>query len=234
MNHAPLIGLTTYGRGENNRYGLPAEYVDAVRRAGGIPVLMPPGEQPPEAWLGLLDGLVLSGGGDIDPARYGGSRHETIYNVDHERDAFEFALVGQALARRMPLLGICRGLQVINVHLGGTLHEHLPDVYGETVAHRAPPREPTPHALRIVAGTRLAGLLGREEVEAASWHHQGAKTLGQGLVPAAHAPDGAIEAIELPGHPWLIAVQWHPELTAACDPLQQGLFGALIEAAAAR
>ena len=231
MSHAPLIGLTTYGRGENNRYSLPAEYVDAVRRAGGIPVLMPPGEQAPDDWLESLDGLILSGGGDIDPARYGGSQHETLYNIDHERDAFEFALVEQALARQVPLLCICRGMQVLNIHLGGTLYEHLPDAYGEAVAHRAPPREPTPHALRLVAGTRLAGLLGREEAEAASWHHQAVKALGRGLVPAAHAPDGLVEALELPGHPWLLAVQWHPELTAASDPLQQGLFDALVAAA---
>ncbi|MEJ2633342.1 MAG: gamma-glutamyl-gamma-aminobutyrate hydrolase family protein [Acidihalobacter sp.] len=219
MSGAPLIGLTTYGRGENNRYSLPAEYVDAVRRAGGIPVLI---------WLESLDGLILSGGGDIDPARYGGSQHETLYNIDHERDDFEFALVEQALSRRMPLLCICRGMQVLNIHLGGTLYEHVPDVYGEEVLHRAPPREPTPHALRIVAGTHLAGLLGREEVETASWHHQSVNTLGRGLVPAAYAPDGLVEAVELPDYPWLVAVQWHPELTAANDPLQQGLFDAFV------
>lgn len=231
MSHAPLIGLTTYGRGENNRYSLPAEYVDAVRRAGGIPVLMPPGEQAPNDWLESLDGLILSGGGDIDPERYGGEQHETLYNIDHERDAFEFALLEQAMARRMPLLCICRGMQVLNIHLGGTLYEHLPDAYGEEVAHRAPPREPTPHALHIVAGSQLAGLLGREQVEAASWHHQAVKTLGRALVPVAYAPDRLIEALELPGYPWLVAVQWHPELTAASDPLQQGLFNAFVAAA---
>jgi putative glutamine amidotransferase len=231
MSHAPLIGLTTYGRGENNRYSLPAEYVDAVRRAGGIPVLMPPGEQAPDDWLESLDGLILSGGGDIDPARYGGSQHETLYNIDRERDDFEFALVEQALARRIPLLCICRGMQVLNIHLGGTLYEHVPDVYGEDVLHRAPPREPIPHALRIVPETHLAGLLGRDEVEAASWHHQAVNTLGRGLVPVAYAPDGLVEAVELPEYPWLVAVQWHPELTAANDPLQQGLFDAFVGAA---
>jgi putative glutamine amidotransferase len=231
MSHAPLIGLTTYGRGENNRYSLPAEYVDAVRRAGGIPVLMPPGEQAPDDRLESLDGLILSGGGDIDPARYGGSQHETLYNIDRERDAFEFALVEQALVRRIPLLCICRGMQVLNIHLGGRLYEHVPDAYGETVLHRAPPREPTPHALRIVPETHLAGLLGRGEVDAASWHHQAVKTLGRGLVPVAYAPDDLVEAIELPEYPWLVALQWHPELTAAHDPLQQGLFDAFVGAA---
>lgn len=233
MSRAPLIGLTTYGRGENNRYGLPAEYVDAVRRAGGIPVLMPSGGQAVNAWLESLDGLVLSGGGDIDPERYGGVQHAMLYNVDHERDAFEFSVVDQALARHAPLLCICRGMQVLNVHLGGSLHEHLPDAYGETVSHRAPPREPTPHALRVVAGTRLASLLGIEELQASSWHHQAVKSLGRGLVPAAHAPDGVIEALELPEYPsWLLAVQWHPELTAASDALQQRLFDAFITACA--
>jgi putative glutamine amidotransferase len=139
----PVIGITTYGRGESNRYSLPAEYVDAVRRAGGVPVLLPPGGESGDG-LELLDGLILSGGGDIDPARYGGGPHATLYNIDHERDAFELALLAAALERRLPLFAICRGMQILNVHLGGTLHEHLPDAYGETVAHRAPPREPIP------------------------------------------------------------------------------------------
>ncbi|MEJ2060641.1 MAG: gamma-glutamyl-gamma-aminobutyrate hydrolase family protein, partial [Gammaproteobacteria bacterium] len=211
----PIVGITTYGRGESNRYSLPAEYTDSVRRAGGVPILLPPGGCPPADWLNLVDALVLSGGGDIDPARYGGGSHETLYNIDHERDSCEFEVIGRALDMELPLLAICRGMQVLNVHLGGTLHEHLPDVYGETVLHRAPPREPIPHALRILPDTYLASLIGEGEIQAASWHHQGIKTLGHDLQPAAYAPDGLVEACELPGHPWLIAVQWHPELTAA-------------------
>jgi putative glutamine amidotransferase len=289
----PVIGLTTYGRGESNRYSLPAEYVDAVRRAGGVPALLPPGNGEPGDWLArnshhesvptvqppaspgrvldrvldrpqaclrarscgpariyarlrgltttrdeqcgldLLDGLVLSGGGDIDPARYGGGPHETLYNIDQERDACELALLAAALERRMPVFAICRGMQVLNVLLGGSLHEHLPDAFGEGVQHRAPPREPIPHALRILPDTFLGGLLKQEEIEAASCHHQGIKTLGRGLIPAGYAPDGVLEACELPGHPWLVAVQWHPELTAATDPIQQGLFDALVKAAKA-
>ncbi|APZ44399.1 gamma-glutamyl-gamma-aminobutyrate hydrolase family protein [Acidihalobacter ferrooxydans] len=230
MSRASLIGLSTYGRGDNKRYSLPAEYVSAVRRAGGVPVLLTPGMPPPGDWLERLDGLILSGGGDIDPARYGGAPHEALYAIDAQRDAFEFALLAAALARRMPLLAICRGLQVLNVHLGGTLHEHLPDVYGEQVAHRAPPREPTPHALRIAPGSRLAALLGGEAAVASSWHHQGIDTLGRGLTPVAWAPDGLIEAVELADYPWLAAVQWHPELTADKDPAQQALFDALVAA----
>lgn len=230
MNRAPLIGVTTYGRGENNRYGLPAEYVDAVSRAGGVPVLVPPGGHSSATWLARLDGLVLSGGGDIDPLCYGGERHETLYGIDAERDAFEFELIAAALARRMPLLAVCRGLQLLNVYLGGTLHPHIPQAYGEAVIHRAPPREPTPHAVQIAADSRLAAILGQDEVVPSSWHHQSVKDLGSGLVAVAHAADGVIEAIDLPEYPWLVAVQWHPELTAASDPVQQGLFDALITA----
>lgn len=230
MSHA-FVGLSTYGRGESNRYSLPAEYVDAVRRAGGIPVLLTPGERQPRDWLDRLDALVLTGGGDVDPARYGGVQHEAVYNVDHERDASEFALLACALERGMPVLAICRGMQILNVHLGGSLHEHLPEHYGEAVRHRAPPREPIPHALRIVPDTLLGGLIDEPRIEAPSWHHQGVRKLGHGLKPAAYADDGLIEACELPGYPWLVAVQWHPELVAATDPTQQGLFDALVKAA---
>ncbi len=230
----PVIGITTYGRGESNRYSLPAEYTDAVRRAGGVPVLLPPCDCEPGDWLALIDALILSGGGDIDPARYGGGPHETLYNIDHERDASEFALLAAALERRMPVFAICRGMQILNVLLGGSLHEHLPDAYGETtVQHRAPPREPIPHALRILPDSFLGVLLKQENIEAASWHHQGIKTLGRGLKPAGYAPDRLVEACELPGYPWVVAVQWHPELTAATDPIQQSLFDALVKAAAA-
>jgi len=229
--NGPLIGITTYGRGESNRYNLPAEYTDAVRRAGGVPVLLPPCGCEAGDWLDPLDGLILSGGGDIDPARYGGAPHETLYNIDHERDASEFALLAASLERRMPVFAICRGMQILNVYLGGTLHEHLPATYGGTVQHRAPPREPIPHALRILPDTFLGVLLKQEQIEAASWHHQGIKMLGRDLIPAGYAPDGLVEACELPGYPWLVAVQWHPELTAAIDPTQQGLFDALVKAA---
>jgi putative glutamine amidotransferase len=229
----PLIGITTYGRGESNRYSLPAEYTDAVRRAGGVPVLLPPGGCEPSDWLDSLEALILSGGGDIDPACYGGGPHETLYNIDHERDACEFALLATALERRMPVFAICRGMQILNVHLGGSLHEHLPASYGDAVQHRAPPREPIPHALRILPDTSLGILLKQEQIEAASWHHQGIKTLGRGLKPAGYAPDGLVEACELPGYPWVVAVQWHPELTAATDPTQQGLFDALVKASEA-
>ncbi len=228
---APLIGLTTYHRNGDNKFELPAEYVDAVRRAGGIPVLLPPGESRREDVLHRLDAVILTGGGDLSPEAYGGSDHPTLYLVDDERDESELALARRAVDTGLPTLGICRGTQVLNVALGGTLVEHLPDVVGEEVAHRAPPRDPIPHVVVVEPSSRLAGVVGDLRFECASWHHQGLKEVAGGLEVVAHAPDGTIEAVELPSHPWLVAVQWHPELTAANDPIQQRLFEALAEAA---
>jgi putative glutamine amidotransferase len=178
-----------------------------------------------------LDALILTGGGDIDPGRYGGRRHATNYGIDLERDALEIELGRRVMDSRLPTLGICRGAQVLNVARGGKLIEHIPDEVGETVLHRAPPREPVTHAIRLKAGSRLAKIFGREEFEAASWHHQALRGTAEGFEAVGHAPDGTIEAIELTAHPWLIAVQWHPELTAASDPLQQKLFDAIVEEA---
>lgn len=232
----PLIGITTYGRKDEEQcFSLPAAYVDAVRRAGGVPVLLPPGELVElnlELLLSRLDGLILAGGGDLDPALYAGTQHETIYNVDAERDASEIALARQVVNRELPVLGICRGTQAINVALGGTLIEHVPDAAGEQVIHRLPPREATEHAVILQLRSRLAAILGQEEFTAASRHHQAIRQPAPRLQVAAHAPDGIIEAVEMSDHPWLIAVQWHPELTAATDPRQQRLFDSLVKAAA--
>lgn len=230
MKNAPVIGITTYGRDERGRYTLPAEYVAAVERAGGVPVLIPPLPALAARYLALVDGFVLAGGGDLDPAHYGGNAHETLYSVDAQRDALELELARRIVERRRPALAICRGLQVVNVALGGSLIEHLPAVVGEQVLHRAPPREPTPHPVRVKAGSRLAAIAGVTEFAPMSWHHQAVRTLAPGLEAVATAPDGTIEAVELAAHPWLLAVQWHPELTAQREPAQQRLFDALIEA----
>lgn len=230
---APLIGLTTYGEDEELRFPLPREYVDSVRRAGGIPLLIPPGETALDSILGQLSALVLCGGGDIDPAEYGSCGHETIYSVDAERDRSEMAIFLAALERGMPILGICRGMQIMNVALGGTLIEHLPDVVGEAILHRLPPREPTGHDVRAEPGTKLAAILGETELTIASWHHQSVRTLADGFRVVASAADGTIEAIESDDHRWLIGVQWHPELTAANDEVQQRLFNELVRAGAA-
>lgn len=229
-----MIGLTTYGRGPNNRFMLPGEYVDAVRRAGGIPLLLPPGEERLDAVLPLLNAVVLTGGGDLHPGLYGGQPHETIYMVETERDQTELQWAGRLLETGVPTLAICRGAQLLNVSRGGTLIEHLPDVMGETVIHRAPPREPVAHPVRVLPESRLAGVLGATDFSCMSWHHQGIRHVAPGFEVVAYAPDGTIEGLEMPAHPWLFAVQWHPELTAAEDPIQQRLFDALVEAAGGR
>jgi putative glutamine amidotransferase len=228
---APLIGITTYHRNENNAFTLPAEYVDSVRRAGGIPILIPPGEKLLDELLPHLDGLILSGGGDVDPALYGGQPHSTVYNVSPERDNSEAAIVSKVVGSELPVLCICRGLQILNVALGGTLIEHLPDVVGEEVPHRAPPRSPVMHPVQIQPDSKLAEIMQGDRVETASWHHQALDEVAPSLRVVATAPDGILEALEMPGHPWLVAVQWHPELTAAADPTQQRLFDTLIEVA---
>lgn len=228
---APVIGVTTYGRNEENRFHLPADYVDAVRRAGGLPLLIAPGEARWREALRIVDGLILTGGGDLDPQTYGGQAHPTIYNLDHERDESELALGREVITTGLPTLGICRGMQVLNVALGGTLYEHLPDVVGETVLHRAPPREPIPHSVTLSGEGRLADLLAERKFSCASWHHQALRDVAPELQVVAHAPDGTIEAVEMSTHPWLVAVQWHPELTAAYDAVQQRLFSGFVEAA---
>ena len=228
----PLIGLTMYGPDAEERFHLRKQYVESVRRAGGLPVLIAPGEPRADELLERLDGLLLAGGGDIDPGAYGGAPHEAIYNVDPARDRLELALARSAAAAGKPTLGICRGCQVINVALGGTLIEHLPDVVGERILHRTPEREPTRHDVRLEAGARLAAVLGSGGLRPASWHHQAVRRLAPGLAVAARAQDGTIEAVELPSHPSLVAVQWHPELRAAEDPAEQRLFDAFVRAAA--
>lgn len=230
----PLIGLTTYGRSAGNRYGLPAEYVDSVRRAGGVPILLAPGEENWGAVLDLVDAFILTGGGDLDPGSYGGRSHATNYGIDLERDTLEIAIARRLIDSELPTLGICRGAQILIVAEGGTLIEHIPDEVGESVLHRAPPREPIAHRVHLTPDSRLMQLLGRAEFESASWHHQAPREIGERFRVAATAPDGIIEAIEMPAHPWLIGVQWHPELTAASDPLQQRLFDELVAAARAR
>ena len=229
----PLIGITTYGRDEEGRFALPVEYVEAVRRAGGVALLVPPGEANWSPLLASVDGWILTGGGDMDHDAYGSGGHETVYMVDTERDASEFELARYLIDRGLPTFGICRGIQVLNVVLGGDLHVHLPAAVGEQVAHRAPPRLPIPHRVQVQAETKLAAIVKELEFEVASWHHQGIRKVGAALEVVAQAPDGVVAAVEMAAHPWLIGVQWHPELSAAQQPPQQRLFDAFVAQAAA-
>ena len=228
MARSPRIAITTYGRNEKGRFTLPAAYVEAVRRAGGIPLLVPPGETRAEEVLEIADALVLAGGPDVDPARYGGARHPKLTALDPERDATEVALVRGAVAGAKPALCICRGMQVLNVALGGTLIEHVPDEVGEEVPHRRD--DYVPHAVSVEEGSRLARVLGTTSCSPASSHHQALRRVADELAVVARAPDGIVEGVELRSHPFLLGVQWHPEHTAASDRTQQRLFDALVAA----
>ena len=226
------IGVTTYRRETEGRerFTLPAAYVNAVREVGGVAVLLAPGEATPEELLARLDGLVLSGGGDLDPQFSGAEEHTTVYGTSPERDAFEIALARAAVARDLPTLAICRGLQVLNVARGGTLHAHLPDVVGDGVAHRSSQVEATTHPVRVVEGSTLAEAVGGEALAGVpSWHHQAIARLGEGITPIAWATDGVIEAVELVGARRLTAVQWHPELDMATGAPGRRLFARLVQ-----
>jgi putative glutamine amidotransferase len=226
----PLIGISSYGRaGERQTFSLPCEYVDVVRLAGGVPVVLPAVEGDiPEA-LEVIDALILPGGGDVDPAHYGGVRHDANYGISPERDGFELALARAALARPdLPILCICRGMQLLNVALGGDLVSHIPDDYGDRVAHRHPELKPVVHPVRIEPNSRLGKILGATELTVHSVHHQAVGRLGKGLRAVAWSPDGVIEAIESENHRFLIAVQWHPELGALGDERQRRLFEAIV------
>lgn len=231
-----MIGLTSYldrarsGVWDVSAGFLPAAYLSGITAAGGIAVLLPPQPVNPRIAARVLDGLaglVLTGGRDLDPGSYGQPRHPETDEPGGDRDAWEFALLTEALRRGLPVLGICRGAQVLNVALGGTLHQHLPDVLGHG-GHRAGNAVFSPRPVATVPGTRLAGLLG-ESITASCYHHQGIAELGDGLVVGARDADGGIEAVELPGDNFVLAVQWHPEETL--EDLR--LFAAIVTAAQA-
>lgn len=233
LKKPPVIGITTYGRNKANEFCLQTAYIDAVRSAGGVPILLPPGDEHPDIVLSLLDGLILGGGGDIAPALYQGEHHPQVYSVDHERDAFELTLAKIAIESELPILGICRGLQVLTVAGGGDLIVHVPDLFGREVTHRMEePNRPAQHEVVLTSDSRLLEMFKLDTVTVTSWHHQAVRSLPDNWRLAAHAPDGVIEAIEHESHPWAVAVQWHPEMSPD-DPLQHRLFHQLVEAAIA-
>lgn len=242
----PRIGITAEERDERGTIHLPTEFFDAVLRAGGLPLIIPVWNVEPGILLDAIDGLILSGGGDIEPDLYGGAHHPAVERIDLGRDETEIALARRGYTTGLPTLGICRGAQVINVALGGTLIE---DIESERLTsggacdgdaptlHRGHPPAYVPHPVAVLDGTRLAHALGTQECAPLSWHHQSIRALAPGLRVAALAPDGVIEAVEAndaSGHEWFVAVQWHPEKSAANDGIQQRLFDAFVEAARVR
>lgn len=222
----PIIGLTTYAKNEKGELYLPSNYCAAVIRAGGLPILIPPVTT--EYDLSLFDGLILTGGGDIHPDSYQGKSHDTLYKMDKTRDALELSLCKQALDTELPLFCICRGIQILNLALGGSIFQHLPDHYHDCIAHRQDDGSPIPHEVSIEAGSKLADILAVDHCTISSQHHQALNKVADCLSVTAYAEDGVIEAVEYKNHP-VIGVQWHPEHTAENDPIQQRLFNRFIE-----
>jgi putative glutamine amidotransferase len=214
-------------------YGLPERYVHALRRAGARPVLLPPPDPDDVAdVLAPFDAVVLAGGGDVAPWRYGGEEHPSVYGVNPDRDALELALALGVEQLGVPALAVCRGMQVANVAYGGTLLAHIPEVDG-LGAHGSPVGgTASVHDVKVAGGSRLEDVCGPVVRNCVSHHHQGVDRLGQGLVPVAWADDGLVEAVEREaGGAFFVAVQWHPEMTAESDAVQQALFDALVAAA---
>ena len=228
-NKKPLIGITTYGRNDQGSFSLPVLYVDSIRRAGGIPLLIVPGEDHLDEIIDRVDGIVLAGGGDLNPGAYNGKTHEKIYNIDTERDTSELRIGELILAKKIPTLAICRGIQIINTILGGTLFEHIPDHFGETIPHRLPPRSPSRHNVTIDQNSNLFDIIQKQEIEVTSLHHQSIDKLADGLSIVAKSVDDVVEAIEFKGESWFIGIQWHPEYTSAKDPNHQILFFAFVQ-----
>jgi len=227
----PIIGVTTPSRNGQGDFVAPGRYVDAIRAAGGIPVLFTPGESEPQVLLSLVDGLVLTGGGDLCPSTYGEDpQHPQVRHVSAERDRFEMALAEAVLAQGIPVLGICRGMQVLNVVSGGKLIPHVPDVYDELDHFNPADRKPTRHSVSLIRSTRLQQIAGTEEISVVSWHHQAVWDVPAGWRLAACSPDELIEAIEHETHPWAVAVQWHPEFTFE-EAEHFRLFQAFVQAA---
>jgi putative glutamine amidotransferase len=212
----PVIGITAYAEPEAH-WGVwvlpaaivPLAYVSAVEHAGGRPLVVPPSEDGVEETLAALDGLLLSGGSDIDPEVYGAEAHPETFGVRADRDRAELALLEGALARDMPVLAICRGFQVLNVGRGGDLVQHVPEVVGSE-RHKEIPGTFSEHEVDLVPGTRVQAILG-DRAAVKSHHHQGLNRLGRGLREAARADDGTIEAIEDPSRRFAVGVLWHPE-----------------------
>lgn len=214
----PLIGITTHlakNEYRQTRIVLQQAYVKAIMQAGGVPVLIPSiiAEDGWDALYSRLDGILFSGGGDIALDHFPGDPHPRIADVEPERDSVELKMIHAAAEDGKPFLGICRGCQVLNVALGGTLYTHIPDQLPNALDHSYPGdlRTVLVHQVKIEEATHIAEVLGEPIVRVNSHHHQGLKDIAPSLRIAGHAPDGLVEAIELPDHPFGLAVQWHPE-----------------------
>jgi putative glutamine amidotransferase len=236
----PVIGVTCARISMRNGYpshGAGQAYVAALAAAGGAPVLVPLGldDETLENMLRRLDGVLFTGGGDVHPARYGSALIPQVNSIDEERDRIELRLLAEVVQSGKPFFGICRGLQLVNIGLGGTIYEDIAAQHPGSLKHDyfAPewPREHLAHPVQVQPASALANLLQTSEAQVNSLHHQGIRRLAPGLMAAACAPDGVIEAIEVPDHPFGLAVQWHPENLQVLAPMRQ-LFQAFVQACA--
>lgn len=229
----PLVGITLGDGDEPGLHAMREDYVRSVEQAGAVPVVLA-AVRPGDAALVLdrLDGVVLSGGVDVDPVLYGREPHPKLGRVNRRRDDFELALVREALRRDTPILGICRGQQVLNVARGGTLVQDIPSQWTGAMGHDARGRRwRRAHDVDVLPGSRLHAILGRDSVPVNSFHHQAVADVGDGLVVSARCPgDGMIEGLEVPGARFVVAVQWHPESFWQKDDSFQALFDAHAEA----
>ncbi|CEK18953.1 gamma-glutamyl-gamma-aminobutyrate hydrolase family protein [Chthonomonas calidirosea] len=231
-------GITEATETSGPRHVLNDAYVRAIEEAGGIPIVLPSLSLPsPETWMGYLDaidGLLLTGGADIDPTFYGQPRHEKLGEVQPVRDATEIPLVQKAIERDLPIFGICRGIQTLNVALGGTLYQDLPSEFPSEIHHRQTDlgyrRSDFSHSITIEPDSRLAAIVGCTEMPVNSLHHQAVRDVAPGLRVVARAPDGVIEGLESDRHHFILAVQFHPEETAVHDPRSKRLFEAFLAA----
>ena len=233
----PLIGITTHLA--TNEFGqvrivLQQAYAQAILQAGGVPVLIPSlvAEDGWDVLYSRLDGILFSGGGDIALDHFAGDPHPRIADVEPERDAVELKMFHAAATDGKPFLGICRGCQLLNVSLGGTLYTHLADQFPNSLDHSYPGnlRHTLVHEVKIEEGTRVAEVLGEPIVKVNSHHHQGLKGIAPALRISGHSPDGLVEAVELPNHPFGLAVQWHPEWLTDQE-VTRNLFRKFVEAA---
>jgi len=231
----PLIGITADFDSAGPRAPhsfLYAEYYEAIRQFGGLPLLIPPYAEPDDldALIARLDGVVFSGGDDMHPRHYQQQLIPEITLLEPRREQFELALARQLLSQQTPILGICNGIQLLNVAAGGTLFRHLPPDLPELLLHKAPRPAQAFHRVYLDEGTRLREILGQSSLRTNTFHHQSIDAPGEGVALVGRSVDGVIEAIELPAHRWAIGVQWHPEKMQG-DPVQARLFEAFIAAA---
>ena len=229
----PIIALTPYHNTEKDEPYMRPAYLKAVRAAGGIPVILPleADEEELAQLVDYVDGILFTGGPDVHPFYFGEETQRFCGNVSMKRDSMELALLRLAMERKKPILGICRGVQLINIGLGGDIYQDIPSQFKEDfpIAHTQPFGYEIPsHTVKVAKGTLLAGIAGSDVLRVNSMHHQAVQNLAPGLTASGFAPGGLIEAVEMPGYPFLLGVQWHPEYLWERDEAARGIFGRFV------